>query len=367
MSLPRTGLIATIATMLMSSVPGSSSVCREHLQPESEKQLNLSPGFVIYQITRESLYYIALRQAYLVSPLYSNRVSSRTVLYTSVPQKYLNEDVLRELLGRDQVKHVWIPLDTDDLEDKVEERNDMLMKLEGAEVDLIKAANAKRNQFMKKNKDIPLTETKANGHNDESGTIAGRWLEAKDRPTHRTGFLGLWGEKVDSIDWCRKNLPKKIEEVRKIQNEHRAFKGKTRNSAFVEFNTLQDAQSAFQSLTHHMPLQMAPRYIGMAPGEIIWYNLRTRWWERIIRLIASIAATVALIVFWTIPVTFIGSVSQISYLEDLPGLGWLDFIEKLGPLTGVITGLLPVIMLSVLMALLPIALRCKCRIGSYHL
>lgn len=41
-------------------------------------------GFVIFMITRESIYYINLRQAYLLSPLYSARLSSRTVLFTSV-------------------------------------------------------------------------------------------------------------------------------------------------------------------------------------------------------------------------------------------------------------------------------------------
>ena len=29
---------------------------------------------------------------------------------------------------------------------------------------------------------------------------------AVPRPTHRLGFLGLWGEKVDTIDYCRKEI-----------------------------------------------------------------------------------------------------------------------------------------------------------------
>lgn len=41
-------------------------------------------SFVIFMITRESIYYINLRQAYLLSPLYAARLSSRTVLFTSV-------------------------------------------------------------------------------------------------------------------------------------------------------------------------------------------------------------------------------------------------------------------------------------------
>lgn len=48
-------------------------------------------SFVIYMITRESIYFINLRQAYLMSPFYTSRISSRTVLFTSVPEDYMDE------------------------------------------------------------------------------------------------------------------------------------------------------------------------------------------------------------------------------------------------------------------------------------
>jgi hypothetical protein len=73
-------------------------------------------------ITRESIYYINLRHAYLLSPYYASRLSSRTVLFTSVPEEYLNEANLRRMLG-ESVERVWIPTDTGDLEDEVKERD----------------------------------------------------------------------------------------------------------------------------------------------------------------------------------------------------------------------------------------------------
>ena len=39
------------------------------------------------------------------------------------------------------------------------------------------------------------------------------------------------------------------------------------NSVFVEFETVGDAQAAYQSLTHHQILHMAPRYTGINPEE----------------------------------------------------------------------------------------------------
>lgn len=328
--------------------------------------IDIFTAYIIWAITRESLYYISLRQAYLVSPLYANRISSRTVLFMSVPNKYLDEEVIRELLGRDQIKNIWIPLNTDELEDLVSERDDLLSKLENAEVKLIKSANSAKNKAIKKGGDIPLKENGFGDESDESGSIAARWVKPQDRPTHRTGPLGLWGPKVDTINYCREQLPEKLSRVKELQDEHRAFKGKTRNSVFVQFHTLRDAQSAFQSLTHHQPLHMAPRYIGMQPDEIIWYNLRTKWWERIIRLLASIGIVSATIIGWSFPVAFIASISNVNFLTTIKGLGWLDFINHMGPVSGVVTGLLPSLLLSFLMSLLPPFLRRKYyRFGAF--
>jgi hypothetical protein len=39
-------------------------------------------GFILYMVSRESVYFINLRQAHLLAPHYSDRLSSRTVLFT---------------------------------------------------------------------------------------------------------------------------------------------------------------------------------------------------------------------------------------------------------------------------------------------
>jgi uncharacterized membrane protein len=58
-------------------------------------------------------------------------------------------------------------------------------------------------------------------------------------------------------------------------------------------------------------------------------------------------------------VAFVGVVSQINYLtEQFPWLGWINDIPSV--ILGVVTGLLPVVMLAILMALVPIVCRCKC-------
>jgi hypothetical protein len=326
-------------------------------------------------ITRESIYYINLRHAYLLSPYYASRLSSRTVLFTSVPEEYLNEANLRRMLG-ESVERVWIPTDTGDLEDEVKERDKTALKLEAAETKLIKAANAARLKSNKKkakkhSEDIALEELTPDV---EGGFAASRYISAKNRPTHR--LKPLIGKKVDTIDWCRAELEKRIPKVEAMQNQHKTLDGvKKINAVFVQFTTLQEAQSAYQSLTHHQVLHMAPRYTGMTPGEIIWSNLRIKWWERVLRVTATTSFVVALIIFWSFPVAIVGFISNLDNLKDWQsgnppttfkeGFTWLNWLLALPhSIFGVVSGLLPTVALAVLMSVLPIILRLMARLGG---
>lgn len=102
----------------------------------------------MYMVSRECVYYINLRQAYLLHPYYANRLSSRTVLFTCVPQENLEERKLRKIFG-DAVKHVWIPRESTALSDLVDERHQTAFRLERAETKLIKLANQERNRALK--------------------------------------------------------------------------------------------------------------------------------------------------------------------------------------------------------------------------
>jgi hypothetical protein len=107
-------------------------------------------------VSRECVYYINLRHAYLASPYYANRLSSRTVLFGCVPRQYLDEARLRKVFG-DSVKNVWISRDTEELDHLVKEREQTALRLEKAEIVLIKKANEARILAIK------------NGHPDFAG------------------------------------------------------------------------------------------------------------------------------------------------------------------------------------------------------
>ncbi|MCJ1383845.1 hypothetical protein MMC17_006959 [Xylographa soralifera] len=319
-------------------------------------------GFIWYMIMREMIYYINLRQAYLLSPLYANRLSSRTVLFASVPGDYLDEVKLRAMYGK-KCKNLWIATDCKALQKLVDERDKVAFKLEGAETKLIKLANKARLKSLKKgaahHEEASLdNNTDMNG---ESGSAAARWIQPKDRPTHR--LKPIIGKKVDTINWCRAELERLIPLVDAEQAKHRAGDAKFVSSVFIEFYTQGEAQAAYQTTAHHLPLHMSPRFIGVNPDEVIWKNLRIKWWERILRNAATITFVVLLVIFWAIPVAVVGSISNINSLTDK--VPFLSFILKIPTvILGVVQGLLPSVLLAVLMALLPIILRYMAKLGG---
>ncbi|OQE44789.1 hypothetical protein PENCOP_c002G08849 [Penicillium coprophilum] len=320
-------------------------------------------GFIFFMITREHLFYINLRQAYLFSPAYASRISSRTVLFTAVTQDLLNKDKLRTMFGRDKVKNVWIATDTKELEEKVKDRDAAAMKLEGAETKLIVLANKARNKALKEggSAENPETDIAAGQFDDESGSVAARWVEAKKRPTHRLKML--IGKKVDTINWARSEIERLSPEIEELQAKHRAGETKLVSSVFVEFYHQADAQSSYQSVAHNLPLHMSPRYIGLDPTQVIWSNLRIKWWERLGRHTATIAFVCAMIIFWAIPTAVVGAISNIDSLTKIvPFLKFIDSVPSW--IKGVITGLLPTVMMAVLMALVPIILRLMAKLGG---
>jgi hypothetical protein len=312
--------------------------------------------FVLFTIYRELVFYTTMRQAYMLSPVYSTRISARTILITTIPEEYQNETALKKIF--DHVKRIWINTDTSELDDLVEERDKVALQLEAAEVKLVKMADAARRKAGAEPEKTTEPGMEAEG---ESGSVAAKWLPRDKRPTHK--LKPLIGEKVDTIDWCRGRLAELNPKVEELQCIHRSGEAKKQSSAFIEFESQSAAQTAFQCLAHNKPLHMAPRYIGITPEEIIWNNMRLMWWERLTKSATTTSFVVALVIFWSIPVAVVGLISNITYLtEKVPFLGFINDIPEV--ILGIVTSVLPTVALAILMALLPIVLRMMARIAG---
>jgi calcium permeable stress-gated cation channel len=299
-------------------------------------------------VTRESLFYANLRQAYLNSPAYTRRVSSRTVMFMSVPEGYKNEEKLRQVFGN-SIRRIWITSDCENLAKKVNKRDQLAFQLERTETRLIRSANSARLKAFKKghiaSADLCL--------DCEKGQPV--WLKNVKRPTRR---IGLFGKKVDAISWLRSELANAIEEVDSLQRAHQNGEAKYLSAVFIEFNTQSDAQIALQTLSHHQPFHMTPRYIGIPPREIVWSALNLSWWQRVVRKFMVRGGIAALVIFWSFPAAFVGTISNITYLSSI--IPFLGFIEHLpGVVKGAMAGLIPSVALALLMSLVPIICRSK--------
>ena len=101
---------------------------------------------------------------------------------------------------------------------------------------------------------------------------------------------------------------------------------------------------------------MSKRYTNVSPSDVIWSNLSMNPYEYRIRFALFWTATLALILFWAVPVAFVGAVSNVHALCDQ--FSWLSWICRLpSVVVGIISGILPPALLAVLMLMLPVVLR----------
>lgn len=275
-----------------------------------------------------------------------------------------------------------------------ERREKASKMLESAEVKLIKLAHKEKMEKEKKaNKGSDQKKGKTDAVENGSGAathpadpevdkslpLVDQLVPRGKRPTFRQkpkwapfglGWLGI-GTKIDKIEWARQEIATCTEALERGREQLRndvISSGAEQDyypplsSAFVHFNKQIAAHMAFQCLAHNRPYRMAERYIEQAPENVIWKNLSLNPYEGRIRMAVSYAVTAGLVVLWTFPVAFIGALSSISTITtEFTWLSWLDFLERPGfgytLLRGVISGILPPILLALLMLLLPTILR----------
>ena len=175
--------------------------------------------------------------------------------------------------------------------------------------------------------------------------------------------LPFLGQKVDTINYCRKEVARLNLEIEQDQREPEKFP--LMNSAFVQFNHQVAAHMACQAVSHHTPNQMAPRVVELSPDDVIWDNMSIKWWESYLRTGLVVVTIVGLVIGWAFPVTFTGLLSQISYLAA--NYHWLRWLLKAPTwVRSIIQGILPQALLGLLLLLLPVILRLLAKTQGDH-
>lgn len=289
-------------------------------------------GAFIFLLYRELRFFVNKRQTILRSSTYQTKMSAQTILVTAIPKRYMSHRVLYRIFNQfpGGVKYIWLNRDLENLPDKAQERSKFVEKLETIECKLIRNILKSKSSIQK-------------------------------RPTMRTGSIPFVGQKVDAITYYKEQISQLNNEIERAKSNLNSYK--VLNSAFIQFHKPIAAHMAVQTVISSMPSTMTPRYNDIKPKNIIWSNLKLTYYEKRFRELIVLILTILLIIFWSIPVTFVGILSNLTYLTDK--VTFLSFIYDLPtPLLGLITGLLPTVLLAILMALLPIILKFLARLSG---
>ncbi|PON37080.1 Calcium-dependent channel [Parasponia andersonii] len=168
------------------------------------------------------------------------------------------------------------------------------------------------------------------------------------RPTHKTGFLGLLGKKVDSIEFYSEKIS---ELVPKLEAEQKStLREKQLAAAVVFFTSRVAAASAAQSL-HAQTVDKWTVIDAPEPCQLLWTNLKIKFFERQLRQYVVYVIVALTIFFYMIPIGLISAFTTLKNLKKL--LPFLKSILDEDAVRTVLEAYLPQIALIVFLALLP--------------
>ncbi|MBA0694581.1 hypothetical protein Goari_004863 [Gossypium aridum] len=171
------------------------------------------------------------------------------------------------------------------------------------------------------------------------------------RPTNKTGFLGLCGKQVDSIEYYNEKIKKMTQ---KLEAEQKVtLREKQLGAALVFFTDRVTAALAAQRLH----AQMVDKWTvtdAPEPRQLIWTNLTIKFFVRIVRQYMVYVLVFLTIVFYMIPIGFISAITTLENLRKL--LPFLKPIVDQVQIKTVLEAYLPQLALIIFLALLPMFL-----------
>ena len=332
----------------------------------------LAISWTLYRIYREKLNFIDVRQRFLTSPEHRLKASAKTVLVTNIPREYRSKEALEALydvfVDNDDRSRltVWVNRDYGFLRALVARRRSLRHALEKAELRILRQVNKK----YQKSGDVSASKTTAENTSQETlapddenvvhteqdeQTIstaydmdcrkkAQLWhkylkpsaaptisvIRGKDGNWKPTSSFKIWisGEKkvIPKIAWLRAEIARltvQIENLLPRLDDEERFK--KQNSAFIQFDRQMSAHMACSLVSHTKAGRMSPRFLDVAPHEIIWPNMGMTSLGRFIRTCIALVLFVAMLFLWGIPTTILASISQLDTLRS--SVSWLHWLR----------------------------------------
>ncbi|EPS74192.1 hypothetical protein M569_00556, partial [Genlisea aurea] len=174
--------------------------------------------------------------------------------------------------------------------------------------------------------------------------------DPKSRPTTRTGFWGLWGKKVDAIDYYTAEIVKlseqEAEERKKVTNDPKAVIP----AAFVSFRTRWGAAVCAQTQQTSNPTVWLTEW-APEPRDIYWDNLAIPYVQLAVKRLLMAVATFFLTFFFMIPIAFVQSLASVEGIERV--FPFLKPLIEAKKIKAIVQGFLPGIALKIFLLLLP--------------
>ncbi|KAK2994596.1 hypothetical protein RJ640_025650, partial [Escallonia rubra] len=163
----------------------------------------------------------------------------------------------------------------------------------------------------------------------------------------RTGFLGLFGPKVDLLDHYEKKLEGLEDDVRVEQS---SLAGKEVSAAYVSFKSRFSAATIFHIQQGVNPTEWVTEP-APEPHDVHWPFFSASFMKRWISNLVVVVACIGLTVLFLIPVAIVQGLTNLDQLET-----WFPFLTSIlniAIISQVITGYLPSLILKLFLKLVP--------------
>ncbi|XP_030968293.1 calcium permeable stress-gated cation channel 1 [Quercus lobata] len=174
--------------------------------------------------------------------------------------------------------------------------------------------------------------------------------KSSQRPFMKTGFLGLWGKKVDAIDHHESEVEKLSKEIaverERITNNPKSIMP----AAFVSFKTRWGAAVCAQTQQSKNPTIWLTEW-APEPRDVYWPNLAIPYVSLTVRRLIVAVAFFFLTFFFMIPIAFVQSLATIEGIEK--AAPFLKSVIEMSFIKSVIQGFLPGIALKLFLIFLP--------------
>ncbi|GMQ04084.1 hypothetical protein CsSME_00049625 [Camellia sinensis var. sinensis] len=182
------------------------------------------------------------------------------------------------------------------------------------------------------------------------------------RPTKKLGFLGLCGERVDSIEFYKqqiKDLDRRLTmERQRILKDPKAII----SAAFVSFNSRWGAAVCAQTQQSKNPTLWLTNW-APEPRDVYWKNLAIPFVSLSVRRLLISLTVFALVFFYMIPIAFVQSLANLEGLERVAP--FLRPVVEVKFVKSFLQGFLPGLALKVFLYILPTVLMIMSKIEGH--